>query len=105
MDAVCEGPEGLRNDGGDAAQSWRRARVLEDDAGPSHHLRLEARAAALGLDKYARMRGRAASVHAGTRRAFPRSEPATKSHVSVIFCPPAIFQHPDTAVQVVCGLR
>ena len=57
------------------------------------------------LDKYARMRGRAASVHAGTRRAQPRSEPATKSHVSVIFCPPAIFQHPDTAVQVVCGLR
>jgi hypothetical protein len=34
------------------------------------------------LDKYARMRGRAASVHAGTRRAQPRSEPATKSHVS-----------------------
>ena len=41
MDAVCEGPEGLRNDGGDAAQSWRRARVLEDDADPSYHPRLD----------------------------------------------------------------
>jgi len=41
VDAVCEGPEGLRNDGGDAAQSWRRARVLEDDADPSHHPRLD----------------------------------------------------------------
>ena len=33
--------KGLRNDGGDAAQSWRRARVLEDDADPSYHPRLD----------------------------------------------------------------